>query len=62
MAGALGIRLAGPRTYAGVAVDDAWMGDGRAPTRNDLRRALRLYTVACGVQLAALSAAAALLS
>ena len=27
---ALGVRLAGPRVYAGVIVDDAWMGDGRA--------------------------------
>ena len=30
MAACLGVRLAGPRVYAGVTVDDAWMGDGRA--------------------------------
>ena len=30
MAAALGLRLAGPRVYGGVMVDDAWMGDGRA--------------------------------
>lgn len=30
LAGALGLRLAGPRVYAGVLVEDAWMGDGRA--------------------------------
>jgi adenosylcobinamide-phosphate synthase len=28
MAGALGLRLAGPRSYHGVVVDDHWMGDG----------------------------------
>ncbi len=30
MAGALGLRLAGPRVYGETRVDDAWMGDGRA--------------------------------
>ena len=30
MAGALGLRLAGPRVYGDVTVDDGWMGDGRA--------------------------------
>ena len=55
MAGALGLRLAGPRVYGGVAVADAWMGDGRAEaTVTDLRAALRLYRVACGLQLGAL--------
>ena len=28
MAGALGLRLAGPRVYGGRLVEDAWMGDG----------------------------------
>ena len=57
MAGALGLRLAGPRHYAEGAVDDAWMGDGRAEaTGADIRRALKVYRVAC-----ALSAAAAIL-
>lgn len=42
-AGALGLRIAGPRRYAGVLVDDAWMGDGRAEaTVRDIRRALLL--------------------
>ncbi len=51
MAGALGLRLAGPRIYAGVAVDDHWMGDGRAEaTPNDIRRALRLFRTACLLQ------------
>ena len=30
MAGALGLRLAGPRVYGAVRVEDAWMGNGRA--------------------------------
>ena len=30
MAGALGLRLAGPRIYGSVRVEDGWMGDGRA--------------------------------
>lgn len=47
MAGALGLRLAGPRVYGGTRVEDAWMGDGRAEaTVEDLRRALALYRVA----------------
>lgn len=42
-AGALGLRIAGPRRYAGVLVDDPWMGDGRAAaTAADIRRALGL--------------------
>lgn len=42
-AGALGLRLAGPRIYGGLRVEDAWMGDGRIeadPTHID--RALDL--------------------
>ena len=61
MAGALGLRLAGPRVYDGVRVDDAWMGDGRpTPGVADLRAALRLYRSACALQLAALVILAAL--
>lgn len=59
MAGALGLRIAGPRTYDGTRVDDAWMGNGRATaTRRDIERALRLYRVACALQIAAITAAA----
>ena len=44
MAGALGLKLAGPRVYAGVCVDDAYMGDGRRDaTAADIRAALALY-------------------
>ena len=48
MAGALGLRLAGPRSYDGVVVNDHWMGDGRAEaTTEDIDRALTIYRVAC---------------
>lgn len=48
MAGALGLRLAGPRVYGAVRVEDGWMGDGRAQaTAADIRRALVLYRRAC---------------
>ncbi len=54
MAGALGLRLAGPRVYGETRVDDAWMGDGRAEAGpRDLRRALALYRTACALQMAA---------
>jgi adenosylcobinamide-phosphate synthase len=47
MAGALGLRLAGPRIYDGVLVDDHWMGDGRTEaTAQDIDRALVIYRVA----------------
>ena len=61
MAGALGLRLAGPRTYGATRVEDAWMGDGRPDaTAADLRRALALYRRACALQLAAVLALALL--
>jgi len=51
MAGALGLKLAGPRDYDGEAVDAAWMGDGRAEaTAADIRKSLALYRVACAIQ------------
>jgi adenosylcobinamide-phosphate synthase len=47
MAGALGLRLAGPRIYDGVTVDDHWMGDGRSEaTPDDIDRALTIYRTA----------------
>jgi adenosylcobinamide-phosphate synthase len=61
MAGALGIRLAGPRVYNGVEVNDHWMGDGRSDlTAGDIRDALKLYRVACGLQIAVLGALVAI--
>lgn len=48
MAGALGLRLAGPRIYGRTRVEDAWMGNGRAEAgAADVRRALRVYRKAC---------------
>jgi adenosylcobinamide-phosphate synthase len=62
MAGALGLRLAGPRVYHGERVEDAWMGCGRAEaTIADLRRALGLYVRACAIELAVLAVALALI-
>lgn len=44
IAGALDLALAGPRTYAGVEVDDAIMGRGRrAAAAADIRLALALF-------------------
>ncbi len=54
MAGALGLRLAGPRWYGDVLVDDGWMGDGRADAKaDDLGRALALYRTSCALQIVA---------
>ena len=55
MAGALGLRLAGPRSYHGALTDDAWIGEGRSEVdASDIRRALRLYRAACALQIALL--------
>ena len=60
MAGALGLRLAGPRVYDGSLVDDDWVGDGRETANaKDIRAALRHYRVACAIQLACVAALAA---
>jgi adenosylcobinamide-phosphate synthase len=65
VAGALGLRLAGPRAYDGAMVDDHWIGDGReTASARDIRLALRQYRVACVIQfvcVVALAAAIALL-
>jgi adenosylcobinamide-phosphate synthase len=65
VAGALGLRLAGPRAYDGAMVDDHWIGDGReTASARDIRLALRQYRVACVIQfmcVAALAVAMALL-
>jgi len=55
MAGALGIRLAGPRAYGGVAGEFHWVGNGRAELGPaDIRNALALYRTACIVQVVVL--------
>jgi adenosylcobinamide-phosphate synthase len=56
MAGALGLRLMGPRSYEGERVAGQWMGDGRfALKAADIQTALDLYRAACGVQLGVLA-------
>jgi len=47
-AGALGVALNGPRSYGGVEVNDALMGEGgrREAGSGDIRRALQLYWTA----------------
>ena len=61
MAGALGLKLAGPRVYGGAIVEDAFMGEGRREaTAADIRAALALYRRACIIQFAALASILAL--
>lgn len=49
MAGALGLRLGGPRRYDGLELDGAWLGRGRPDAGpDDIGRGLRLYSVAMG--------------
>ncbi|MFB9953469.1 adenosylcobinamide-phosphate synthase CbiB [Rhizobium puerariae] len=51
MAGALGIALAGPRSYGGQMIEARFMGEGGRPelTRDDILRALKLARVADGL-------------
>jgi len=52
MAGALGFRLGGPRSYDGELVDLPAFGDGRAELgAGDIERALRLYRMVLNVTL-----------
>src|SRR5580698_9282051 len=61
MAGALALKLAGPRVYGETLVDDAFMGEGRRTAdAADIRRALRIYRRACAIQAAALAVTAML--
>lgn len=56
MAGALGVKLAGPRRYAEGMVDDPYLNAaGRDATPADIRRALRMLIAASGIQFAAIS-------
>jgi len=48
MAGALGLRLAGPVAYDGAMHDKPWIGDGRSQAdAADIARALVLFRRAC---------------
>ena len=63
MAGALGLALAGPRTYGDRLVEDAFMGDERREVGTaDIRAALALYRRACVVQGLTLAVLAAMIS
>ena len=62
MAGALGLSLAGPRSYDGVPVEDALMGDGRRDaSAGDIRRALALFRAADAILIALVAAGTLLL-
>jgi len=62
MAGALGLKLAGPRRYGDNWVEDDWMGDGRDDAGPaDIRRGLRLYVIAVALLFKAVLAIALLL-
>jgi adenosylcobinamide-phosphate synthase len=59
MAGALGLKLAGPRVYGETLVDDAFMGAGkREADAADIKRALTLYRAACVIEAVALAGVA----
>lgn len=61
MAGALGLALAGPRSYHGEEAEGAWMGDGRREAGiADIRAALELYGRADGLFIALVFVLAAL--
>ena len=63
MAGALGLKLSGPRSYHRAITEDAWIGEGRSEaTSADIRRALGLYMTACTLQIFALGALAFLIA
>jgi adenosylcobinamide-phosphate synthase len=56
MAGALGVRLMGPRSYDGEPAAGPWLGDGRTlVTARDIRKALSVYRTACGIQMMVLA-------
>jgi adenosylcobinamide-phosphate synthase len=53
MAGALGIKLSGPRSYEGAMTEQPWIGEGSSDlTASDIRRALILYRTSCALQIA----------
>jgi adenosylcobinamide-phosphate synthase len=59
MAGALGLKLAGPRIYGETLIEDGFMGEGRYEAgAADIRAALRLYRLACLLQALVIAALA----
>ena len=62
-AGALALRLSGPRYYHGAITADEWIGEGREEANSaDIRRALGLYKTACTVQIVALGLLAVIIA
>lgn len=62
MAGALGLRLGGPRAYGARMVEGAWLGSGRSEAGvADIRLALRVYRRAGASLWVTIAAAAAIL-
>jgi adenosylcobinamide-phosphate synthase len=62
IAGALDLKLSGPRSYHGKLTEDAWIGEGRSEaTANDIRHALRLYRSACAIEIGVLGLLALLI-
>ena len=60
-AGALGVRLSGPRLYGGTPTPEPWLNAGaREPGLNELRRGMALYVRAAGLAGALLAAIALL--
>ena len=52
MAGALDVRLSGPRAYQGKMSHEPWLnGDARDPAPEDLKRGLGLYRNVCVIAL-----------
>jgi adenosylcobinamide-phosphate synthase len=47
-AGALGLRLGGRNSYGGVVRYGPFLGDGRRPEPEDIRRSVRLMRRSCG--------------
>ncbi|MBS0232684.1 MAG: cobalamin biosynthesis protein CobD [Proteobacteria bacterium] len=63
IAGALGLKLNGPKTYGAVRVEDAYMGDGRRDAAaDDIHAALRLTTAAWTIMVGTLLLLAIILS
>ena len=61
-AGALGLRLGGPRVYGEVKIDDSWIGSGKEASPQDIQHARVLYRFACGVHWATLTLMALVIS
>jgi len=63
MAGALSVKLSGPRAYHGALTEEGWIGEGREDvSAADIRRALGVYKTACTLHIFALGGLAFLIA